>query len=88
MKFYKVGKNKQGYPEVSGNYVVVYYTKLVYDLPYSARHRAFNCYDHDDKPKYEVTDIIGWYPKEAFLEEVGIDVSKNKEYEEDDALSR
>lgn len=85
MKFNKVGKNKQGYPEVSGIYVVVYNgTYGVSCVPYSVQHRAFNCYDYEDKPSYEVTGIIGWYLKEAFLKEIGIEI--DEEYAEDDAL--
>ena len=84
MKFNKVGKNKEGYPEVSGRYVVVYDSNLVSDIPYNAKLKAFNCCDEEDEPTYEITGVKGWYPKEAFLAE--IDMKINKEYEEDDAL--
>lgn len=74
MKFTKVRKNKEGYPEVSGQYIVSYDTNLVGDIPYSARHKAFNCTDDEDEPQYEITGVRGWYPKEAFMKEIGFPI--------------
>lgn len=84
MKFNKVGEDKQGYPEVSGEYVVICESNEIISVSYSAKHRAFNSRDSQDKPIYEITHIKGWYPKKEFLEELGLPM--NEEYEEDDAL--
>lgn len=84
MKFNKVGKDKKGYPAVSGRYIVIYDSNLVSDIPYNAKLRAFNCTEDEDEPTYEITGVKGWYPKEAFMKEIAFPM--DEEYEEDDAL--
>ena len=61
VKFYEV--EKDGLPMESGDYLC--FTKNLYSttLPFSSRHKAFNCYDNFDKTDYKI-DVLLWsnYP--------------------------
>ena len=65
VKFYEV--EKDGLPMKSGDYLCfvdnLYYTSL----SFSARHKAFNCYDRDDIPDSKIEDVTFWakYPIRA-----------------------
>ena len=68
LKFYEV--EKDGLPKESGHYLC-FAEKLYYTtLPFSARHKAFNCYDDFGKTDCEI-DVLLWanYPME-FMKEV------------------
>ena len=67
IQFYEV--EKDGLPTESGNYLCFAENLYFTTLPFSARHKAFNCYDFG-KTDCEI-DVLLWanYPME-FMKEV------------------
>ena len=57
VKFYEV--EKDGLPKESGNYLC--FTKNLYctTLPFSSRHKVFNCYDELDQTICKI-DVLLW----------------------------
>ena len=66
VKFYEV--EKDGLPKESGNYLCLVNNLYYASLPFSVRHKAFNCYDNFGKTDCKI-DVMLWanYPME-FME--------------------
>ena len=62
VKFYEV--EKDGLPKKSRDYLC-FVNNLYYEsLPFSVRHKAFNCYDRFDNAANKIEDVTLWanYP--------------------------
>ena len=61
VKFYEV--EKDGLPMKSGDYLCFVNNGYYESLPFSKRHKAFNCYDNFDKTDCKI-DVLLWanYP--------------------------
>ena len=62
VKFYEV--EKDGLPKKSGDYLC-FVNNLYYEsLPFSVRHKAFNCFDQFDTTDTKIEDVTLWanYP--------------------------
>ena len=57
LKFYEV--EKDGLPTESGDYLCFVNNLYYASLPFSVRHKAFNCYDRDDKADTKI-DVLFW----------------------------
>ena len=57
LKFYEV--EKDGLPKESGNYLCFVESLYFATLPFSARHKAFNCYDNFGKTDCKI-DVLLW----------------------------
>ena len=62
VKFYEV--EKDGLPTESGNYLCFVKNCYYESLPFSSRHKAFNCYDKFNKTDTKIEGVTLWanYP--------------------------
>ena len=62
VKFYEV--EKDGLPTESGDYLCFVNNSYYTFLPFSARHKAFNCYDRFDETDTKIETVTLWakYP--------------------------
>ena len=58
VKFYEV--EKDGLPTESGNYLCFVKNCYYGFLPFSAMHKAFNCYDWIDKTDNKIEGVTLW----------------------------
>lgn len=69
----------EGLPQESGEYICLVGTwGGMYNLPYSARHKLFNCYDeYSEEYVVEANNGIkrvkAWCPRKEFFEAMGWD---------------
>ena len=62
VKFYEV--EKDGLPKKSGDYLCFVDNRYYESLPFSVRHKVFNCYDQFDKTDTKIENVTLWanYP--------------------------
>ena len=67
VKFYEV--EKDGLPKESGNYLCLVNNLYYTSLPFSVRHKAFNCHDQFDTTATKIENVTLWanYPM-GFME--------------------
>lgn len=59
-------------PEESDAYLCTTYYGNIMNLPYSAKHQAFNVFDGELEPQHKI-DVIAWQPLPAPYREVKYD---------------